>query len=536
MVEEVEGRNSESVNLRQYLPLVRRRLWHFLVPLFLGWLTVWSVSWLLPSVYRSGTLILVAEPTMPKDYVVPNVSGNLQERLQSITQQILSRTRLLHIIDELNLYAEPGRRRLTPDDAVERMRKDIEIELVRERDELTAFNVYYSSHDPHTAQKVTSELTNLFISENLEMRQRQSQDTTNFLESQLEGARKTLAEQEAKIREFKDQHPGELPTQLQSNLAILTGVQSQLQNQEDALNQAKHQGAYLQSLLSQYHSLKRSSKIGDGAPMGLPALDQELDKLRGHLADLRSHYTERHPDVRKLTDQIARTEKMREEIVAGMKANATNTQAATGTGTAPRDEADLQDMGPMLQIQGQLQANQVEIANREHAIEGLEAQLDVYQVRLNREPVREQQLTDLTRGYEQSKANYDELLKKKIGSEMATSMELRQQGEHFRILDPPSLPLKPSFPNRLKLCGIGLVVGVLLGAAVSAGAEVIDDRLFSEKELKELVPVIVLSEIPNLATAEEKQKEFRGIVLGWVAASFAFAVILAGTALSYFRG
>jgi polysaccharide biosynthesis transport protein len=535
MVEEFEDKNSDSLNLRQYLPLVRRRLWHFLVPLFFGWLTVWTVSWVLPSVYRSGTLILVAQPTMPKDYVVPNVSGNLQERLQSITQQILSRTRLLHIIDELNLYAEAGRR-LTPDEAVERMRNDIEIELVRDHDELTAFNVYYSSHDPHVAEKVTSELTNLFISENLEMRQRQSEDTTKFLESQLEGARKILAEQEAKIRVFKDQHPGELPTQLQSNLAILGGVQSQLQNEEDALNVAKHQDAYLQSVLNQYRSVQRSSKTGDGAPMALPALDQELDKLKGQLADLSSHYTDRHPDVRKLKEQIAKTEKMRDETVTGLKAKSTNIQADASMGTGPRDEAELQDLGPMLQIQGQLQANQVEIANREHTIEGLKAQVNVYQARLNQEPVREQQLTDLTRGYEQSKANYDELLKKKNGSEMATSMELRQQGEHFRILDPPSLPVKPSFPNRLKLCGIGLVVGVLLGAAVSAGAELVDDRLFSEKELKERVPVIVICEIPNLATAEDEKKQLKSVILGWVVASVAFAVILAGTALSYFRG
>jgi polysaccharide biosynthesis transport protein len=535
MVEEFEDKNSESLNLRQYWPLARRRFWYFLVPLFLGWLTVWSVGWVLPSVYRSGTLILVAQPTMPKDYVVPNVSGNLQERLQSITQQILSRTRLLHIIDEMNLYAEAGRR-LTPDEAVDRMRKDIEIELVREHDELTAFNVYYSSRDPQVAQKVTSELTNLFISENLQMRQRQSEDTTKFLESQLEGARKILAEQEAKIREFKDQHPGELPTQLQSNLAILGGVQSQLQNEEDALNAAKHQQAYLQSLLNQYRSLKRSSKTGDGAPMALPALDQELDRLKGQLADLSSHYTERHPDVRKLKQQFAKTEKMRDETLASLKSSATHTQIDASPGTTPRDEADLQDMGPMLQIQGQLQSNQVEIANREHAIEGLKAQVNVYQARLNQEPVREQQLTDLTRGYEQSKANYDELLRKKNGSEMATSMELRQQGEHFRILDPPSLPVKPSFPNRLKLCGIGLVAGILLGAAVSAGTELIDDRLFSEKELKELVPTVVISEIPNLATAEEKEKQLKSVMLGWVAASIAFAVILAGTALSYFRG
>jgi polysaccharide biosynthesis transport protein len=535
MVEEFEEKKSESLNLRQYVPLARRRFWHFLAPLFLGWLAVWSVSWVLPSIYRSGTLILVAQPTMPKDYVVPNVSGNLQERLQSITQQILSRTRLMHIIEELNLYAEAGRR-LTPDEAVERMRKDIEIELVRDHDELSAFNVYYSSHDPHVAQKVTSELTNLFISENLEMRQRQSEDTTKFLESQLEAARNVLAEQEAKIRQFKDQHPGELPTQLQSNLAILTGVQSQLQNEEDALNAAKHQEAYLQSLLNQYRSLKRSAKTGDNAPMALPALDQELDRLKGQLTDLSSHYTERHPDVRKLKEQIAKTEKMRADALASLKSNANNPPADASSGTPAKDEADLQDMGPMLQIQGQLQSNQVEIANREHSIEGLKAQLNVYQGRLNQEPVREQQLTDLTRGYEQSKANYDDLLKKKNGSEMATSMELRQQGEHFRILDPPSLPLKPSFPNRLKLCGIGLVVGIVLGAAVSAGAELTDDRLFSERELKELVPAIVLSEIPNLATPNEKKEQSRSVIVGWVAASVAFAVIAAGTALSYFRG
>ena len=182
--------------------------------------------------------------------------------------------------------------------------------------------------------------------------------------------------------------------------------------------------------------------------MALPVLDQELDRLRGQLADLSSHYTEQHPDVRKLKQQIAKTQKMRDEALASLKSSASDTPAdASPDAAATRDEADLQDMGPMLQIQGQLQSNQVEIANRERSIEGLKAQLNVYQGRLNQEPVREQQLTDLTRGYEQSKANYDELLKKKNGSEMATSMELRQQGEHFRILDPPSLPVKPSFPN-----------------------------------------------------------------------------------------
>src|SRR5579863_2866005 len=242
-----------ELDLGQYCAIVRRRRWHILIPLFLVWLVVCGAGWVLPSVYKSGTLILVEQSTMPKDYVVPNVMDDIQNRLQTITQQILSRTRLWRIIEELNLYASE-RNRLTPDELVERMRKDISIELVRDERsrELTAFNVYYSSHDPHVAQRVTSELTGLFISENLEVRQQESEETTKFLESQLEEARKPLTDQEQKVREFKDRHPGELPAQLGTNLQILSGLQSQLQNQEDALNTAKQQSAYLQSLLGQY--------------------------------------------------------------------------------------------------------------------------------------------------------------------------------------------------------------------------------------------------------------------------------------------
>ena len=157
------------------------------------------------------------------------------------------------------------------------------------------------SRDPRMAQQVTSELTNLFINENLEVRQQQSEDTTKFLESQLETARKTLSDQEEKVREFKGQHVGEMPGQLASNLQILSGLQSQLQNEEDALNTAKQQHVYLQTLADQYRTLQGTSKSSDGTTAGgLPALDQELDKLKAQLADLRSRYTDRHPDVRKV--------------------------------------------------------------------------------------------------------------------------------------------------------------------------------------------------------------------------------------------
>src|SRR5580700_1158233 len=467
MVDDLEEKSSEGIDLHHYLGIVRRRHMQFLIPLLLGWLVVWGASWVLPSRYRSGTLILVEQPTMPKDYVTPNVNDDLQDRLRSITQQILSRTRLLHIIDQLNLYADSH----TADAKVERMRKDIgDIELVRDGEgRVSSFNVSYSSQNPRLAQQVTSELTNLFISENLEVRQQQSEDTTNFLEGQLETARKALSDQEEKIREFKGQHVGELPTQVASNLQILAGMQSQLQTEEDALNTAKQQRVYLETLISQYRALQSSPRTEGGAPAGLPALDEELSKLRAQLADLSSHYTDRYPDVRNVKEQIAKTEKMRDQMVASLKAKTSAAQADPDAANATAD-ADLGDpSSPTVQLQGQIQANRAEIANRERGIAALQAKVADYQARLNQEPVREQQLSDLTRGYDQSKANYDDLLKKKNESAMATSMELLQQGERFRIIDPPSLSLKPDFPNHLKFCAIGLALGLGLGAVGVGG-------------------------------------------------------------------
>ena len=197
---------------------------------------------------------------------------------------------------------------------------------------------------------------------------------------------------------------------------------------------------------------------------------------------------------------------------------------------------DVRDQPQLLQLQGQLRANQVEIRNHEQMITDLRSKINDYQARLNQEPVREQQLADLTRGYDQSKATYDDLLKKKNESAMATSMEMLQQGEHFRMIDPPSLPMKPSFPNRLKFCGIGLVVGLALGAGVVGVLEMMDDRVYSEHELKSLLPVSVMSEIPAITTPADERGEQKRLWLGWATATVVAATILAGSAISYLRG
>jgi polysaccharide chain length determinant protein (PEP-CTERM system associated) len=384
------------------------------------------------------------------------------------------------------------------------------------------------------AQQVTSELTNLFISENLDVRQQQSQNTTKFLESQLEDARRDLSQQEERVRQFKEKYLGELPGQTQSNLQILSGLQTQLQGEQDNLSRAKQQNTYLESLLSQYSTIQRTSKAGGGMTGGLPAIDQQLSKLRSQYADLSSRYTERHPDVRKLKQEIARTEKMKEQLTAAL--NSGSGQDSTSRNDPGNPDISDTNAPAIMQLESQLKANQIEIVNRQRAIEETQRQIGAYQGRLNQAPVREQEYIDITRGYEQSKANYDSLLKKKNDSELATNLELRQQGEHFRILDPPSLPQKPYSPNRMKLCAMGLGFGLVLGAGLALGTEFLDDRVYDEEQLKTLLPVGILSEIPSILTAQEERQQRIYLRLSLATAVLIFVAIGLGSALSFFKG
>lgn len=531
MPEEIEEQASQPFDLAHLLDIVRRRHLQFLLPLFFGWLVVWGSSWFLPARYKSSTLILVEEPTITKNYVIPNVNDDLQGRLTSISQQILSRTRLLLIIDNLNLYSGKSQKRLSPDDKVERMRKDIGIELVRDQSNaISAFRIDYTAPSAHIAQDVTSKLTSLFIDENLKVRQQQSEDTTEFIENQLETARQTLTLQEAKVRDFQTAHEGELPTQQASNLQILGGLQAQYQNEQQALNTAKQQRIYFQTMIDQYRTLQATSaNSADGAPSSLSAIDHQLEKLRAQLSDLSSHYTDSYPDVQRVKNEIAKTEKARSNLLAELKKNASNPEPSA----AAHEPVDATQSGPTIQLQGQLRSSQIEIANREQALGALSVKIAEYQRRLNSEPASEQQLADLTRGYDQSKANYDDLLKKKNASQMATSMEHLQQGERFTMLDPPSLPLKPAFPNRLKFCAMGFAAGTFLGLLVVGLLEFLDDRLHSDKEIKKLLPTGVISEVPEMLTVADELQGRRRLIFGWVTAAVVLISILAGSAFSY---
>jgi protein tyrosine kinase modulator len=528
-------------NLRDYWEMAVRRRWVILLPLFLCWILVWTASWFIPSVYTSDALILVEQQKIPESYVVPNVTMSLQDRLQGMTEQVLSRTRLQAAIDGHHLYQDRRlwNRLLSGETPVQRMRRDIKIEPVKSAShaqELTAFRIYYSASSPQLAQQINNELVSLFVQEDLKTQQQFSQETTAFLQSELADAKVKLEEQEAKVRAFKTQHFEDLPSQAQTNVQILSGLQNQLQNTQRDLDRAKQQKIYLQSLQQQYQSAQANLAAPDSSGLSAGALDKELSQLRLQLADARTRLTEEHPDIIALQDKIAKREKLKKETVAEMEAQ-TEKEKATQSGK-PAASPELQGGAaiPMMQVQSQLKAIELEIQNSEQRVKELEAQIASYRGRLNMTPQTEQQLADISRGYEESKANYNSLLQKQNQSQLATSLQERQQGQQFRILDSASWPYKPSAPNRLILSVGGLLAGAGIGLGLAFLIEMKNVMVRKDEDVETLIPARILVGIPHLTVPGEVESMAFRRWLEICAVSLITVMILAGNFLSYHKG
>ena len=517
-----------------YWRIVLRRRWWIIITFVIGWAVVLGASWVIPPKYRSESLILVQQQQVPEQYVVPNVTMDLAARMNSLTEQIMSRTRLLAIVEKFNLYPN-AKATGDPDQIADALRKDINIDLQtssstsRRGQDLTAFKLSYVNKNPQLAQQVTNELTSLFIDTSVRHSAEASQQTTEFLQHQLELARKDLDDQETKLKQFKSEYLGQLPEQLQSNLQILSGLQNRLQAATEAQNRAEQQRVLLQSMLSQYKSAQDTATNAD-VPVSPVAIEKQLAALHQELTELQAKYTDKHPDVIRVKGQIAAAEALKSKMEKDM---------AKEGNTAPKklSAMQLEAQAPIMQIESQLKANELEIANDKAEIRNVNAQISQYQGRLNLTPMREQQLAGIIRDHDQSQKNYDELLKKSQQSELATSLENRQQGEQFKLIDPPSMPLKPYFPDRTKMALGGIAVGLVLGIIVGGAVELIDLHIFTDTQVKDIVgTAVMIIGVPTLLTATEIHRNKRA---AWVQAAMVSVLVLivcSVTAFTVLRG
>ncbi len=516
-----------------------KRRWWLLLPTVLGGLAACGVSRVLPNRYASEATILVEHQQVPTQYVTPNTTADIHETLLITTDAILSRTQLLKIIDEYNLYPDE-RKRLSREELAALMHGKIDIKALDEvggAKSLNAFKISYIGPTPHLAQEVTLKLTTLFIQENDRSQGEQDRVTTQFLQEQVEAAAAELKKEEDQVAEFKMKNLGDLPEQQAGNLGILSGYQMQLQNAQAALGRAKEQRVYTESLLAQYQQMSATEVVTAGTGGTVTAdpvqtIKAKLTDLRSQRAALLADHTEKYPDVVTIEEEI----KESEALLASAEKKAP--QPATDAGD--KESTDTADSSAnnaaMAQLKSQLQANQIEIQNNQALEKQLEEQIAEYRTRLNLTPVREQQLAELNRNYELTKKNYDDLLARKQASELATDLDQRQQGQRFTIIDQPSLPMKPAWPNHMAIALAGLGAGLALGVALVFILETQDHAVFNEKELGRFFSFPLMIGVPSLPTRAEVRRHSRMHVVEWVLGIALFLVVCASEFYVYRRG
>jgi polysaccharide chain length determinant protein (PEP-CTERM system associated) len=475
-----------TLNFSDYMAILRRRRLSLLTPVVVMPIVALGIAKLLPPKFKSQTLIIIEQQSVPDEYVKPVVTEDLTSRLSSMREQILSRSHVQPIVERYNLYAT---RHMTMDDRIDEARKNIEIKAIApevSRASLPGFNIYFTASDARTAQLVCGEITSLFTGENLHTRQAAAENTTDFLKSQLAQAKQNLDDQDAKMATFEREHFGALPTDQQQNASMLTSLGTQLQAANDAQSHAEEQRSYEQSLLAQIVPSGSPDSTLPAPPDNVTvALQKELQDLKVEEADLLTHYTPDYPDVVATRRKISEVQK---------QLAAPRPPVAAGTAAAP--VLTPQQQAQANQIRASLKAIDLDMQSRRTHIAQIQGQLGTYQGRIAASPELQAQWKDLTRDYETAQKFYDDLLGKMKQSTMATELELRQQGEQFRVLDEPNLPDAPSFPVLWQFLVGGIGLGLLLGFGFAALKEYRDTSLRTELDVWTFTHLPTLAVVP----------------------------------------
>jgi polysaccharide chain length determinant protein (PEP-CTERM system associated) len=326
------------------------------------------------------------------------------------------------------------------------------------------------------------------MEENLKARQQSAQGTTEFLQKQLDESKKNLDEQDARLAAFKSKYMGQLPDNEQTNMQMLNSLNSQLDATTSALTRAQQDKTMAESMLSQQLANWRASQKNEGSN-DPEMLQKQLADAQSKLLALRARYTEDHPDVMKAKGEI---EKMRERL---HEAEATAASSSASDNTKKPSSMEPPNI-QQLRLQIEQQKSFIKSKTEEQA--RLQGDIRVIQGRLQMTPGVEEQYKSLTRDYTTALQFYNDLLSKKNSSEMATNLEMRQQGEQFRVMDPPNLPERPSFPNRPLIALGGLGGGLIFGIAIAFGLELLDKSLRTEEDVKLYLGLPALAAVPTL--------------------------------------
>jgi polysaccharide chain length determinant protein (PEP-CTERM system associated) len=505
-------------------------------PAFLFTITAIWVSLSLPDRYRSSTLILVVPQRVPENYVRPAVSESIEQRLLSISPQILSETRLERIISELDLYPKE-RQKGNREAVIEGMRGDITVDIIKG----DLFRVTYEGDSPYKVMQVTQRLASLFVEENLKDREQLAVGTNQFLEQQVEEARKQLEAHEARARDYRERHAGQMPSQMPANLQVLQSASLQLQALEDSLGRDRERRLELEHSLNELKVVDAAAKqaaeetpseprAAAAAPpatpesevdpaAGIPPGPGALQAARQQLAALELRYRPDHPDIIRM-----------KKLIADLSGSA---------GASSESNAETRDPGA---VSRQLRMNQVsallttlhnEIARKVAEQTRLKDIVADYRGRVESEPARESELIAITRDYDTQRELYRSLLAKKGESGISANLERQQVSQQFKTLDAARLPEVPAAPNRPLINIIAMAMGIGLGLGLTIVLELRDQSFRTGAEIASVLAVPVLAMVPAIISRHDLRRRNRRMAVSMGAVVLAAA---AGVGYYFFRG
>jgi uncharacterized protein involved in exopolysaccharide biosynthesis len=544
-----------------FLKMVWGYKWLLVVPVVLGGAGMTLHSRTLPDVYYSEAVVQVVPQGIPESFVRSTVTAQLGERLATISQQILSRSRLESLITEFNLYPQM-RRAATMQDAVERMQKvDIKVAEQSQRSRSRgqkggSFVVGFNADSPRTAVRVAERLASMFIEENLRQRTGQAEVTDRFMDTQLEGARKELEVHEKRLEEFRRRYASSLPTQLGANTSGLQTTQQQINTLTERTMHDRERRLALERQITDLASLElvetsarqaavrrgqaavpsassrtsagsgragqagqgnrnNSTGRGGGGRQGTPRADsvlpagdtatasaaERLERARTALTVLELRLKPDHPDVGIARRQIAELEKLAEE--EALEAPLT---AATTAGLSP---AEIRQQQQLKALRDDMEVVDRQIARKEEEEKALREKLAVYQARIEETPTRETELSALTRDYDTIEGQYKGLLKKKADAKIATELESRQIAEQFRIVEPPREPQRPTSPDRQRLQMMGALGGLAFGVLIAGLLEYRDRSFKCDKDVTAALSLPVLATVPTIVTYVDRRRRVK---------------------------
>ena len=499
-----------ELTMDDYLAMLRRRLKVILVPALIAPLAGFIVSYALAPRYTSTSTVLVEGQKVPDQYVLPVITADFAQRVQTLSQEILAPSKLRPMIRNFNLAKPDEENKL-----IGEIQQNMQVSpmmtsmstavaasptgKVRKasasNEPVPGFTVAFTDSNGPRAQKVCDALTKLMVDENLRTRGEVASSTTDFLGRQLQQAKETVDTQDAKFAAFKKQYMGQLPTDVDNNMRMLMSLNTQLDASTQTLGRAQQDKAYTESMLAQQIAAWKSSQSSTNPQ----TLEQELTQLQGQLLQLQARYTNDHPDVIKTKADIAEIQKKLKEI---------NTAAANSTDAG--EKASASEPAEIRQLRLQIHQYQGVIEQATVDQKRLQSQINRYEGYTAMSPGIEEQYKELARDNDNAQAVYKDLLAKRSSAELGTNMEKDQEGEQMQYVATASMPGDPSFPNRPLLAAGGLGVGLGIGALIAIILEFGDRSIRTEKDAAAIMDLPLLISVPWLGDEEDDAANANG--------------------------